>query len=99
MTLDVPYAHLPMDQQVMITIYKKGLPPRPKAYSSKWSGEYKRLWAICRSCWDFDPQARPSLEMIVNELDGIRRKSSVDHTYVFSHDDYIVMLLTRKTLI
>lgn len=85
----------------MIAIYKKGLPPRPKAYSSEWSGEYKRLWAICKSCWDFDPKSRPSLDMIVNELNRIRRKSgkinqkssaSMANTFTDSEDPRLIIL-------
>ena len=62
-----------MEPQVMIAIYKRTLPPRPREYVTIWSEEYKLLWTICETCWNFTPASRPTMDTILVGLDDIFR--------------------------
>jgi len=72
LTLSLPYAHLMMDQQVTIAIYKGQRPHKPVAYDTEWDAERRFLWDVCESCWKLEPYLRPSLKTITLRLDVIR---------------------------
>ena len=41
----------------------------------KWPG----VWELCKSCWHFDPQRRPTMGTVVQRLGEIRKKGPYDH--------------------
>jgi len=74
LSYDMPYAHIHDRDQVTLAISRGILPSRLKHFDSS-AGLNKlienSLWTICKRCWDFDPEARPSISNIVSELEAI----------------------------
>ena len=75
-----PYAKFKYDLQVVAVISKQYLPSKPLFSGSLSDVDFslkQRMWSICELCWNIDPQARPSMSVLLGEMEGDRYRSLI----------------------
>ncbi|KAI5115173.1 hypothetical protein M0805_009706 [Coniferiporia weirii] len=68
-----PYAHIRIDAQVAISIFRKEL-PRPPTPVNTWPERLQNVWELCKSCWTLDPRSRISMSVALKTLKGLNTK-------------------------
>ena len=71
LTMDSPYAYIHHDLGVMRAIMTKQHPKVPPTFET-WNTIEKQLWAVCKQCWQFKPELRPTMLDLIAELSRIR---------------------------
>jgi len=70
LTGDVPYAKIKSDLKVMSAIANYSLPPEPTFKGSPSDVALRRyMWSVCRQCWVTKPADRPSMGMLLKEVE------------------------------
>ncbi|KLO09789.1 kinase-like protein [Schizopora paradoxa] len=81
LSYNMPYAHIHDRDQVTLVVSKGFLPRRPKHLDDS-TGLNRflesKLWNVCERCWDLEPEARPPVLKIVEELQEIDRCKDSD---------------------
>ncbi|KAI5119303.1 hypothetical protein M0805_008218 [Coniferiporia weirii] len=67
LTRTLPYANLKHDLHVMFAILQGDQPRFPESFDD-WPECYQKIWGICCSCWNPDPNLRYSMEHVVSYL-------------------------------
>ncbi|KAI5120172.1 hypothetical protein M0805_008439 [Coniferiporia weirii] len=70
LTKERPYAHIAIDAQVVFIVLEGQLPPPPTPVET-WPKRYQEAWAICESCWVFDPEQRITMIDVVKRLKAL----------------------------
>ncbi|KAI5120170.1 hypothetical protein M0805_008437 [Coniferiporia weirii] len=70
LTKERPYAHIHIDVQVTTSLMRGQL-PSPPTHVETWPKRYQEAWAICKSCWVFDPKRRITMMDIVKRLKAL----------------------------
>ncbi|KAG6811012.1 hypothetical protein H0H92_009353 [Tricholoma furcatifolium] len=67
---EIPFAHLTRELVIMKHVATGGQPTRPPASGLSWSvwGLTEDIWTLMQTCWNLQPEARPSVEVIINCL-------------------------------
>ncbi|KAH7330649.1 kinase-like domain-containing protein [Rhizoctonia solani] len=71
----VPYPQLQRDFQVIVKVQQGVLPIRPKD-RFKDDGRGNQMWELLASCWNRDPDARPSVAEVVESLNFISSRNT-----------------------
>jgi len=77
-TLQSPYQGLKRDAQVIHRIFvEKRLPDRPvNEVGQRWVTE--DVWNVMKTCWTFEPEGRPKMNLVADELNRIERAMTPD---------------------
>ncbi|CUA78041.1 hypothetical protein RSOLAG22IIIB_13012 [Rhizoctonia solani] len=70
LTSEIPFANKSDQTLLMHVFIKKKTPPRPKNIIPERSICGNILWAILTSCWSYDPELRPSAEIVMDLVSG-----------------------------
>ncbi|KAI5120533.1 hypothetical protein M0805_004541 [Coniferiporia weirii] len=62
----VPFHYL-RNQQIILHLYKGGLPERPEDCANL----DDNLWELCNACWEENPKLRPSMSVLTKRLWGL----------------------------
>ncbi|KLO15486.1 kinase-like protein [Schizopora paradoxa] len=69
LTRDAPYAHFKTDGAVLRAISQGELPRKPDIDDSDPDAGLKHfMWLICLKCWRLNPEERPSMREILEEM-------------------------------
>ncbi|KAG6910117.1 hypothetical protein DXG01_013171 [Tephrocybe rancida] len=86
---EVPFAKIARDITIMYKVLRGQRPSRPAAESLSWSvwGLTEGIWQLMEECWSADPANRPTIDMIIEELE-IALPSGVEKEA--RHADYLL---------
>lgn len=93
----IPYAHIPIEVQVMVAIIKGILPTLPDLIHGTLE---KKAMDLCHDCWKYNPTTRPSMSKIAHKLRtlcGLDTQCTNDH--IPKHSDHPDTVDKRKTQI
>ena len=70
----LPYHNLRSDAQVIAAVIQNVLPKCPDPDENHGFFE-KEIWSLCSSCWRMPPDARPSMDALLSDLDTLLSKA------------------------
>ncbi|KAI5116312.1 hypothetical protein M0805_009156 [Coniferiporia weirii] len=66
-----PYAHVRIENMVIICLMRRELPSRPVGFDGLPTG-LKQAWSLCQECWKLEPQVRISMTDAVRKLEALK---------------------------
>lgn len=70
LTRKIPYFELKTDLQAMFAINQGELPSSPDTTTFV----RQKLWLLCNHCWQEDPQFRPAMSLVSDQLGALKPK-------------------------
>ncbi len=82
LTGEIPFAKIRNDLKVIFVIVNKTLPDEPTSMTlSEVSPAYvavrRYMWSICTRCWIIEPAKRPSIGVLLKEMEEFHQQHGV----------------------